>query len=78
MMLGGIVALVLMAGGLLWLLRGDSSSEARTPGPEDDWDRAELEQAEREVRDRSSKARPEDEEPGDDWGPGAGGRAVGR
>lgn len=70
MMLGGSIVLVVLAVGLLWLLRGDSTSQARTPGPEDDWDRAELEQAEREVRDRSSTARPEDEEPGDDWGPG--------
>jgi hypothetical protein len=70
MMLGGIVVLAILAVGLLWLLRGDATTQARTPGPEDEWDRAELEQAEREVRDRSSKARPEDEEPGDDWGPG--------
>lgn len=70
MMTGGIVALVLLAVGLLWLLRGNSRSEHHTPGPADDWDRAELEQAEREVRDRSSQARPDDEETGDDWGPG--------
>ena len=70
MMLGGIVLVVLMAGALLWLLRGDSRADAHTPGPADDWDRAELEAAEREVRDRGSAARPEEEEPGDDWGPG--------
>jgi hypothetical protein len=78
MMLGGLLLLVVMATGLLWLLRGDPSGDAKTPGPEDDWDRAELEQAERDVRDRNSMAKPDDEEPGDDWGPGAGGRAAGR
>ena len=74
MMIGGLLLLAILAIGLLWLLRGDTASSSRTPGPQDDWDRAELEQAEREVRDRSSAARPEDEETGDDWGPGAGGR----
>lgn len=78
MMLGGLLGLVVMAAGLLWLLRGDPSGDAKTPGPEDDWDRAELEQAERDVRDRNSLARPEDEEQGDDWGPGTGGKVVGR
>jgi hypothetical protein len=78
MMVGGIIALAVLALGLLWLLRGDSSRQPRTPGPADDWDQAELEEAEREVRDRSSGTRPDDEEPGDDWGPGTGGKPVGR
>lgn len=71
MMLGGLAMIAALAVGLLWLLRGDPAGEAKTPGPEDDWDRAELEQAERDVRDRHGMAKPDDEEPGDDWGPGA-------
>ena len=78
MMTGGIIVMILLAGGLLWLLRGDPSRKPPTPGPSDDWDREELEAAEREVQDRSAVARPEDEEPGDDWGPGTGGKSVGR
>jgi hypothetical protein len=56
--------------GLLGLLGGIPRSHKHTPARADDWDRAELQLAEREVRDRSSQARPDDEETGDDWGPG--------
>jgi hypothetical protein len=65
------LAAVLIVGLVLWLLR-----ERRYPGPrlhgEDDIDREELEAAEREVRELEAGALPEDERPGDDWGPGTG------
>lgn len=66
-----LLAAVLIVGLVLWLLR-----ERRYPGPrlhgEDDIDREELEAAEREVRELEAGALPEDERPGDDWGPGTG------
>ena len=40
-------------------------------------DREELERAERRVRDRARPSEPDEEAPGDDWGPGATG-ATGR
>ena len=62
--LAAVIALV------LWLRRDRSY-----PGPrltdDDGIDRAELEAAEREVRDLDPGARPEQGFPGDDWGPGA-------
>lgn len=65
------LAAVLLVGLLLWLVR-----ERRYPGPrlygEDDIDREELEAAEREVRELEAGALPDDERPGDDWGPGTG------
>jgi hypothetical protein len=65
------LAAVLLVGLLLWLVR-----ERRYPGPrlygEDDIDREELEAAEREVRELEAGALPEDDRPGDDWGPGTG------
>jgi hypothetical protein len=65
------LAAVLLVGLLLWLVR-----ERRDPGPrlygEDDIDREELEAAEREVRELEAGALPDDERPGDDWGPGTG------
>ena len=65
------LAAVLIVGLVLWLVR-----ERRYPGPrlhgEDGIDREELEAAEREVRELEARARPEEERPGDDWGPGAG------
>ena len=69
-MLGGVLSLAaaLVA---LWLVR-----ERRYPGPrlhgKDDIDREELEAAEREVRELERGALPDDERPGDDWGPGTG------
>ena len=42
----------------------------RPPPGSDDIDYAELEAAEREVRDLGATARPDEEAPGDDWGPG--------
>ena len=65
------LAAVLMVGLMLWLLR-----ERRYPGPrlhgEDGIDREELEAAEREVRELEAGSLPDDERPGDDWGPGTG------
>ena len=65
------LAAVLLVGLMLWLVR-----ERRYPGPrlygEDDIDREELEAAEREVRELEAGALPDDERPGDDWGPGTG------
>lgn len=65
------LAAVLLVGLVLWLVR-----ERRYPGPrlygEDDIDREELEAAEREVRELEAGALPDDERPGDGWGPGTG------
>ena len=65
------LAAVLMVGLILWLMR-----DRRYPGPrlhgEDGIDREELEAAEREVRELETGALPEDDRPGDDWGPGTG------
>jgi hypothetical protein len=68
---GLLVAVALVAAVIVWLARG----RRRYPGPrlvgEDEGiDREELEQAEREVRDLDLDQRPEDDVPGDDWGPG--------
>jgi len=66
-----LLALVLVVGLVLWLVRG-----RRHPGPrlhgEDGIDREELEAAEREVRELETGALPDEERPGDDWGPGSG------
>jgi hypothetical protein len=66
-----LLAAVLIVGLVLWLSRG-----RRYPGPrlhgDEGIDREELEAAEREVRDLEAGAVPEDERPGDDWGPGTG------
>lgn len=65
------LAAVLLVGLVLWLLR-----DRRYPGPrlygEEGIDREELEAAEREVRELETGSLPEDERPGDDWGPGTG------
>jgi hypothetical protein len=65
------LALVLIVGLVLWLMR-----DRRHPGPrlhgEDGIDREELEAAEREVRELEAGALPDEERPGDDWGPGTG------
>lgn len=66
-----VIALVLLVGLVLWLTR-----DRRYPGPrlhgEEGIDREELEAAEREVRELEAGAIPEEERPGDDWGPGTG------
>jgi len=64
-----LVSLVLLVALTLWLRR-----DRRHPGPRlhgsDGIDREVLEEAEREVRDLDPSVRPDDERPGDDWGPG--------
>jgi hypothetical protein len=64
-----LVSLVLLVALVLWLRR-----DRRHPGPRlhgsDGIDREVLEEAEREVRELDPSARPEEERPGDDWGPG--------
>jgi hypothetical protein len=64
-----VVSLVLVVALVIWLRR-----DRRHPGPRlhgsDGIDRAVLEEAEREVRDLEASAPPEQERPGDDWGPG--------
>ena len=74
-MWGEVVGLSLLAGVLLWLLRGRS---AVAPRPEATHDLSyeeieaadELHQAEEDVKERESSAQPNDEDVGDDWGPG--------
>ena len=72
--ISGPVSVLLVAGALLvalavWLLRDRSY-----PGPrlldDDGIDRDELEEAEREARELDPP-RPDEDRPGDDWGPGA-------
>jgi hypothetical protein len=72
--IGGGIGVLLVAGVLLlavvvWLLR-----DRRHPGPRlhghDGIDREELEAAEREVRDLDDRRTPDEEQRGDDWGPG--------
>jgi hypothetical protein len=73
-MWGGVLAMAALAGFLFWLLHGREAS----PGENDDQDLSyeeqeaadELRRAEEDVRDLESGARPDDEQPGDDWGPG--------
>ncbi len=64
-----LVSLVLVVALVLWLRR-----DRRHPGPRlhgsDGIDSRVLEEAEREVRELDPSARPEEERPGDDWGPG--------
>lgn len=66
-----LLTVVLLVGLMLWLMR-----ERQYPGPrlygDDGIDREELEAAEREVRDLEAGALPDEDRPGDDWGPGTG------
>lgn len=65
-----LVAVVLLFALVVWLLR-----DRRHPGPRlhghDGIDREELEAAERDVRELDDRRAPDEELPGDDWGPGA-------
>jgi hypothetical protein len=66
-----LLAAVLVLAVALWLLR-----DRRHPGPRlegaDGIDREELEEAEREVQELDATLGPDEERPGDDWGPGTG------
>ena len=66
------IAAVLFVGVVLWLARERRYPGPRLHGEEDGIDREELEAAEREVRELESGTLPDDERPGDDWGPGTG------
>ena len=63
----GVAGLVALA---IWLLARFRHRTTEDRVEEIDWE--ELEEAEHEVRDREINARPEDDQYGDDWGPGAG------
>lgn len=74
-MTGELVGLALLAAVLGWFLRGRKSR----PAPQRDSSHLnyeemeaakELREAEEEVRERGSGAQPDEEEAGDDWGPG--------
>ncbi len=65
------MALAAIIAFLIWLRRDRSYPGPRLHG-EEEIDRAELEEAEREVRDLGAHQRPEEGFLGDDWGPGAG------
>ena len=78
--MGLLAGLVLLVGVAVWLFRKPGRGGASASPPlswEDEVepvDAAELEAAEREVRDLDVNQRPEDGFAGDDWGPGAGKR----
>jgi hypothetical protein len=68
--MSGILILVFVVALLVWLLApGARRRESQEDGVEA-VDQAELEAAEREVRDLDVHQRPDDGFEGDDWGPG--------
>ena len=74
-LIGGGLGALLVAGVLVlalvvWLLRDRRYLGPRLYGG-DGIDREELENAEREVRELDDRHSPDEERPGDDWGPGA-------
>ena len=74
-MWGEVLGLALLAGVLVWLLRGRTaaplSEEASADLTYEEKESAdELRRAEEEVKEQGSKSQPDDEEPGADWGPG--------
>lgn len=74
-MWGGAVGVALLAGFLFWLLRGRNSAPVVSEDQadlsyEEKEAREELLRAEEEVRERESSSPPDEEQPGDDWGPG--------
>ena len=75
-MLGGMLALLVIAGLLFWLLYGRASPRSTEASEATDYEdreaREELRAAEEEVRDLGTSVQPGDEQPGDDWGPGVG------
>ena len=71
-MIWAIMAVLVLWATIVALRHRTSRPVAPSPGPDDDIDRDELEQAEREVKDleTDAKGRPLDDVVGDDWGPG--------
>lgn len=70
-MIGLILGIVAVLAFVAWMARGGERAGTWRPRPRtDDIDYAELEAAEREVRDLGATARPDDEVAGGDWGPG--------
>ena len=71
--MGLIAGFALLGGLLIWLFRKPEGAVDPLESNEgvEPVDAAELEAAEREVRDLDVNQRPEDGFKGDDWGPGA-------
>jgi hypothetical protein len=74
-MWGGVIGMALVAGLLFWLLRGRTSPAGSREDESDlNYEEKEaadeLRRAEEEVRERESSAHADEEQPGDDWGPG--------
>jgi hypothetical protein len=65
-----LVALVAVVALVLWLRRDRSYPGPRLHSKDDGIDYAELEEAEREVRELGSNQKPDERFLGDDWGPG--------
>jgi hypothetical protein len=70
-MIGLILGIAAAIAFYVWMARrGERTGTWRPPARTDDIDYAELEAAEREVRDLDATARPDDDVAGGDWGPG--------
>jgi hypothetical protein len=70
-MWSGIAGLALLAVFLLWLLRGRSAGQRDEQLTYEEREaQDELRLAEEEVRNRESGTSPDEEQEGDDWGPG--------
>ena len=74
-MWGGVIGMAMLAGVLFWLLRGrNAPAPSKAKGADLTYEEieaaAELAQAEEDVRKREPTTQPDDELPGDDWGPG--------
>ncbi len=70
-----LLLVVLVAALLGWLVAPGARRSAAPDDAIEPVDEAELEAAEREVRELDLQQRPEDGFEGDDWGPGTGGKA---
>ncbi len=71
-MTGAIIGLLAGVALLVWVLRRAGAPPRQVA----EIDHAELEAAEREVRELGTDAAPGEDQPGDDWGPGAGNPAA--
>jgi predicted RNA methylase len=65
---GALIGLAAGMALLLWIVRRAGAPRRLAA----EIDEEELEAAEREVRDLDPGVHPDDDQPGDDWGPGAG------